>query len=115
MQVMPIDSTRLGSITFVSSEPDAVFGTGEQKERNGLPVWAVETLIRPEEGRSSVEVVKVAAPSSPGFEPLTPLNFDSLIARHWENNGRTGISLSADGVNAAGNPPRQSRAAEKSE
>ena len=61
MQVIPVDNTRLGSVTFVRSEPDAVFGTGEQKERNGLLVWAVETLIRPEEGRSSVEVVKVVS------------------------------------------------------
>lgn len=115
MQVMPVDIDRLGSVTFVSAEPDAVFGTGEQKERNGVPVWAVETLVRPDEGRSSVEVVKVAAPASPDFEPLTPLRFDRLVARHWENNGRTGISLSADGVNAAGSSSRQSRAAEKSE
>lgn len=112
MQVMPIDSSRLGSATFVSSEPDPVYGTGEQKDRGGIPVWAVETLIRPEDGRSSVEVVKVAAASSPEFEPLTPLDFENLIARHWENNGRSGVALSADGVRAT-DSPRQNRASEK--
>lgn len=113
MQTIPVDSVRLGAVSFLGAEPDGVFGTGEQKERNGMPVWKVEALIRPDDGRSSVEVVKVAASALPEFEPLTPLSFDGLLARHWENNGRTGISLSADGVSAVNS--RSGRAAEKSD
>lgn len=79
---------------------------GAPQERNGVPVWVVtvlhQTPARPDGSvpKPAVEQVKVATLTEPKLAPMTPVTFSELTAMVWSMEGRSGVALSASGVQA---------------
>jgi hypothetical protein len=46
--------------------------------------------------------IRVAMDTEPSIPPLSPVRFTDLVARPWEQNGRSGVSLIATGVEVEG-------------
>lgn len=61
----------------------------------------VLALVDGQAGGETV-AVRVALDSEPSIPPLSPVRFTDLVARPWEQNGRSGISLVATGVEVEG-------------
>lgn len=106
MVSFPVDVARMGSMIVTGVSPD-VDDAGTQRDRDGVRLWKVEVLVRPEPGpsgrapRASVEVVKIAAADAPDLEPMEPVVFGGLVARPWQMGSRSGVSMSADSVACA--------------
>jgi hypothetical protein len=76
--------------------------SGEQKSRDGVPEWTVQTLVQHADGAKpeTVEVV-IAAEVEPKLAALTPVQFERLVGRPWLYEGRAGVSFRADMVRAS--------------
>lgn len=100
MQRIPVDSARL-DLMALQVLPDND-GDGDQKTNpDGVPLWKVETLVRPKNGaRATVELVKVAVKAAPTISG--PCRFVGLTARPWVMGDRNGVTLIADAVEALG-------------
>ena len=102
---VPVDQTAFADgIRFQFAEPVAVYENnrrvdGKQAvDADGVPLWSVQILILRAGRRSELETVKVPSIVAINIPPTTPIVFDGLTATTWENNGRSGISLSARGI-----------------
>ena len=110
MRVIPIDQApdRFGFLLGLSITPDTD-DTGHQKtDRDDVLIWRVECLHRlprmssmASSPRSEVEIVKIASARPPVVGEMQPVTFVRLIARPWQMEGRSGITLWADGVEVA--------------
>lgn len=109
MQSIPVDTNpnRLGALLALGVAPD-LDQTGAQKsDRDGQPMWKVEALHRPPtvgefKPKPTVETIKIPG-RQPVVDEMSPIEFVGLSARPWEFNGRSGVSLSAEGI--AGTAP----------
>lgn len=91
------------------SEPGGPRSTKQRADKNGVPLWRVNTLMLVDGVTGGETVgVRVAADYAPVLEQLAPVVFENLQARPWEQNQKSGITLSADGI-AAPAPARGSR------
>ena len=102
---VPVDQTAFADgIRFQCAEPVAGYENnrrvdGKQAvDADGVPLWSVQILILRAGRRSELETVKVPSIVAINIPPTTPIVFDGLTATTWENNGRSGISLSARGI-----------------
>ena len=110
MRNIPIDTTRI-ALAFIDCAPVDAYdrNTGEvmrgtqRRTDEGTPMWNVNALAIVEgvDGGETVRV-RVPAETAPVFDPLARIEFDELNARPWEQNGRSGVSLSASAVRVAG-------------
>lgn len=105
MRVIPIDTERLGDLTVLSVKASTDQAGVQKVSREDVPMWKVECLLRPIQTgdfKPKAEVVEVSVPSrtEPDLEPMSTLLPTGFIARSWEMNGRSGIALSADSVEA---------------
>jgi hypothetical protein len=117
VRALPID-TGVMSFAFI----DALAVDQFDRERNvrragqqaadpdGTPFWNVNLLavIEGEDGGETMRC-KVAASDKPAFSPLDKVELAGLVARPWENNGRSGISFSASAITAAGSTNGRTR------
>jgi len=102
MRSFPIDLEKVGIFRAVEVRPD-LDDTGTQKKNSlGLPVWVVDVLHYSGDSRAEVERVKIAAEKEPTVVPLAKLRFIDLVARPWQMGSRSGVSLSASGLEMAG-------------
>lgn len=106
MRSIPVDTSRLGDLLVLSVKA-STDQEGKQKKKNfdGITMWKIETLLRLEARgtfKPKAEVVEIGVPSrtEPDLEPMSTLLPQGLVARSWEMNGRSGIALSADAVEA---------------
>lgn len=105
MRNIPVDTNRLGELLVLSVKPSTDQEGTQKTSREGVPMWKVETLLRPEargDFKPKAEVVEVSVPSrtEPDLDPMSTLLPQGLTARTWEMNGRSGVALSADSVEA---------------
>lgn len=105
---IPVDVARFADeLQFLSASPVAVFENGHRVEGrqatngDGMPLWAVQTLVLRAGRRAEIETVKVPAPVMPDIRPTAPILFDGLVANSWQNNGRSGVSFVAAAVSEA--------------
>jgi hypothetical protein len=110
MRSIPIDNSRVGVIKFLQVSPVSEFNSTEHKKNaDGVPVYEVQCLVTTE-GFSGGEdndllKVKIAAHNPPRVAPMTEIAFGNFVARAWTTaNGKSGVSFSADSVNAAAAP-----------
>lgn len=105
---IPVDVARFADeLQFLSASPVAVFENGHRVEGqqaangDGVPLWAIQTLVLRAGRRAEIETVKVPSPIMPDIRPTAPIVFDGLVANSWQNNGRSGVSFSAAAVSEA--------------
>jgi hypothetical protein len=110
MRNIPIDTTRIALAFIDCAAVDAydrttgeVMRGTQRRSDEGMPLWNVNALAIVEgvDGGETVRV-RVPAETAPVFDPLARIEFDELNARPWEQNGRSGVSLSATAVRVAG-------------
>jgi hypothetical protein len=100
MNRIPVDQSRM-TLVALSVTPNLDESKQQKTDYDGVPVWTIECLHRPEQTgdfQPKAEVIQVRIPSraEPQIEPMSEVLFDGLTARQWSMNGRSGISLSAD-------------------
>jgi hypothetical protein len=110
LRSIPIDPARV-SLAFIDAAPVAmrhpetrqVIQGRQAGDENGVPLWQVNALavVSGEQGGETVRI-KVPHDSAPAFEPLARIECENLLARSWELEGRSGISLSASAIRLAG-------------
>ena len=111
IDLLPVDTTRLGDFRGISVKPHVDFDTGEQKTEygTGVPLWNVECLYRPlpdEQGKESnatVETVSVAAAQAPTVQEMATIRFTEMTGRFYQmpkkNGGTTaGMTYAAKGI-----------------
>ena len=107
MQTLPIDATRLGTLTYLSSTPVLRDGSPAIDRATGLPRHEIQLLQQlPPSGditpRPEVMLVKIPAAEAPTITPMAPVALTDVNAFIWESGGRSGVSLSAAGVEPVG-------------
>lgn len=105
MRSIPVDTSRLGDLLVLSVKASTDQEGQQKKNFDGITMWKIETLLRLEARgtfKPKAEVVEISVPSrtEPDLEPMSTLLPQGLVARSWEMNGRSGIALSADAVEA---------------
>lgn len=100
-----IKSNTLGTMLFDSAFPKTDYNTKEQKTNaEGVPLWSIQVLVR-QPGARMTENMNVTIPAnvdpSEKVEPFTPIAFLNMRVMTGQNNGKTWVSFSADGI---GNP-----------
>lgn len=118
MRAIPVNTASM-SVAFIDAVPVDAYDrernvrlTGQQAaDADGVPLWTVNVLcvIEGEDGGETVRV-KVAAGEKPAFAPLDRVEFEDLMARPWENAGRSGVSFSARAIRSAGTANGKTRA-----
>jgi hypothetical protein len=110
VRAIPVNTSSM-SVAFIDAVPIEAYDrernvklNGQQAaDPDGVPLWHVNALcvVEGEDGGETVRI-KVASDDKPSFAPLDKVEFDNLLARPWDNNGRSGISFSASGIRSAG-------------
>lgn len=104
MQSFPIDHAKLPQLSFLAVSPKiADRATGTQKTNAlDIPVWSVQVLVAATEDRQAeLETISVPAKIAPSFDPMTVLSFENLRGFFWQMNGRAGVSMTAESVDAS--------------
>jgi hypothetical protein len=98
---IPVDTSQLRFL--VASLPEQVvdFETKLPKtDRDGQPIHSVDVLVSGEGRKGELVSVKLHG-AAPKVSEGERVMFKGLVAMPWSNNGRTGISYSAAGVQTA--------------
>ena len=103
MNRVPVDESRLGGLTAIGVSPKTDLSGAQKKNFEGILQWVVEFLHRQEGQRSEVLQVTFTAPQEPTL-PNGPVRLDGLYARHWDMNGKSGLSFDAERI-VASSPP----------
>lgn len=104
MKRIPVDTTRLR--TLAAGQPAAATNPdgSPRLNRAGQALTNVPVLVLAEGGRPESVNVRVPSPV-PALGDLAPLRFTGLVAWHWTlDNGRSGVSLTAEAVHVEGTP-----------
>ncbi|MER5638727.1 hypothetical protein ABT095_17400 [Kitasatospora sp. NPDC002227] len=105
MQSIPVDGTRLGTMTCIVA-PEARLAnreTGEvKKDRDGNTIYTVGVAVRQEARRASVVEISVAG-EPVGVVEGVRVNVTGLVAFSWAMGERHGLSFRADSITPA--PP----------
>lgn len=102
MDSFAIDQGTLGA-TGLGVRPDLDRVAGVQRtDRAGVPRWICDVLAAGGEGRApEVLSVKISSPTAPtGLVVGQPIRFGGLRARLWAMEGRAGLAVSAEVVEA---------------
>lgn len=103
MNRVPVDESRLGGLTAIGVSPKTDPSGAQKKNFEGVLQWVVEFLHRQEGQRSEVLQVTFTALQEPTL-PTGPVRLDGMYARHWDMNGRSGLSFDAERVVASTSP-----------
>lgn len=105
MRFIPVDGARLtllfgGSITAKPRYENGARVEGAQDTTDsGVPLWTVDCMVVGEDDqRAEVVGVVVPSPYRPVLAPLTPVEFESLMARVYVRDGRPAVSFLAEGI-----------------
>ncbi len=104
MKRIPVDTTRLRILAAGQPVPATNPDGSARLNRAGQALTNVPVLVLAEGGRAESENVRVPSPV-PALADLAPLRFTDLVAWYWTlDNGRSGVSLTAEGVHLEGAP-----------
>jgi hypothetical protein len=100
MQSIPVDGTRLGTMTCIVA-PEARLAnreTGEvKKNKDGLTVYTVGVAVRQEGRRASV--IEISVHGEPvGVVEGVRVSVTGLVAFSWAMGDRHGLSFRADAI-----------------
>jgi hypothetical protein len=109
LKTLPLDTARLSFIA-IDMEPvpdyDAAGNRngGQRTDSDGRLLFRVNTLclVEGESGGETIQVRIAVDNDPPTINPLSPVKFQGLVARPWQQDGRSGIALIADGVEVEG-------------
>lgn len=110
MQSIPVDPSRLGTMTCIVA-PEARLAnreTGEvRKDREGNTVFTVGVAVRQEGRRASV--IEISVSGEPvGVVEGVRVNVTGLVAVSWSMGDRHGMSFRADAITPAPAAPAPS-------
>lgn len=98
---LPVHTSGLRFVAGGPGEPD-VYDDEQRTNADGKPLMQVPVVVA---GASRApQVIRVRVVASAALEKLAefqPINVKGLSVRHWEFNGRSGLSFSADAITAA--------------
>ena len=118
MQTLPINTAAM-DFTFLAIVPKLDQNQVQARNKDNVPKWEIQLLMSSEaERRPEVLALTLTTNTPPELVAMTPVQVENLIARHWENNGRSGIAFSADQVRPSGKahkPPAPSTNGNKPE
>jgi hypothetical protein len=98
MRRIPVDQSRLRILSAGPPAPATQPDGSPRLNRAGQALTNVPVLVLAEGGRAESLTVRVPSPA-PALPELAPLRFGGLVAWYWTlDNGRSGISLTADTV-----------------
>lgn len=104
MKRIPVDTTRLRILAAGQPAPATNPDGSPRLNRAGQALTNVPVLVLAEGGRPESENVRVPSPV-PALADLATLRFVGLVAWHWTlDNGRSGVSLTAEGIHVEGTP-----------
>lgn len=98
MKSIPVDQAALTlrAIEVVAAERDG----RPQMTDDGRHVWLVRTLVQTAGAKPETVDVRVPASVQPVLGDMCPVEFVDLVAKPWNMDGRSGVSLSAVEVRA---------------
>lgn len=104
MQTIPVDQSGLDTV-FLAVVPKNDLEGEQTKTRDGLPKWEIQALVTSEEQRRpEILLVTIAQDRAPDLAPMTPCQFENLVARAWSQGDRSGVAFSATQVRPSGKP-----------
>ena len=99
MRSIPIDTT--GMTFTVIAVVEATDADGRQRmNADRVPLWTVQALVQ-HDGRPEVIEVRIPSAAQPRPPVMGGASFVGLRATPWSIEGRSGVSFSAQAVNAA--------------
>jgi len=102
MRTIPVDTSALTFIHF--GEVEAALSqdkTQRTSQESNLPLWKVPVVVlSPASKTPEGVIVTVPASAAPKLDQGGVVHFRSLRARSWSMGTSSGVSLSADGVEA---------------
>jgi hypothetical protein len=104
MQVIPVNTNDV-EFSFVECVPKADQNGVQRRNAANVPQWSVRVLAVTEGQRPIVTEVTIAQESPPELTPLSPCQFEKLVARGWSQGDRSGIAFSAEQVRPSGKRP----------
>jgi hypothetical protein len=98
-----IDTTDLTFIVSTPPRPVTRFGSEEiRTDKEGKQIHAVELIVLSDDGGDKIRV-KVAG--RPELRPRSEVKVTGLSAMPWEQNGKSGVSFTAQSIESAGARP----------
>lgn len=99
MKSIPVDQTRI-LLQGIATAPKMTREGAQKTNSDNQLLWTVQALVQSHDGLGKAELLEVTVPgaASPSFQPMTALEFNQLVARPYEFNGRSGVSFSAVSV-----------------
>lgn len=79
----------------------------QRTNRDDVNLWAVQCVGKHEDGGLFTLEVQVASEKSPAVQG--PVEFKNLVVKPWSIDGRSGLSVTADSVQARTVAPAQSQ------
>ena len=103
MRTIPVDTSVLTFIHFGEVEPAlAQDKTQRVAQDSNLPLWKVPVVVLSPASRTPEgDIITVPNNVAPKLEQGVEIRFRGLRARSWSMGTSSGVSLSADGVEAA--------------
>jgi hypothetical protein len=101
MQVIPVDASEV-EFSFVECVPKSDQNGVQRRNAANVPQWSVRVLAVTEGQRPTVTEVTVAQEHMPELTPLSPCQFERLVARGWSQGDRSGVAFSAEQVRPSG-------------
>jgi hypothetical protein len=94
-----IDTSDLTFIVSTPPRPMTRFGTDEIRiNKDGQQIHTVELIVLSDDGGDKIRV-KVAG--RPELRPRSEVRVTGLTAMPWEQNGKSGVSFSAESIESA--------------
>lgn len=90
-----IDTHNLTFVVCQAPKPVTKFGSDELRTRDGQPLHSVELFVLSDDGGDKI---RVKVPGSPDLQPRSEVKVVGLVAFPWEQNGKSGVSFSADRI-----------------
>ena len=105
LKTLPLDTARLSFIA-IDIEPVPDYDAsgnrngGQRTDSDGRLLFRLNTLclVEGESGGETIQVRIAVDSDPPAITPLSPVKFAGLVARPWQQDGRSGIALIAEGV-----------------
>ncbi len=98
MKSLPIDTAQFRFLVVNEAQAVLDFATKAPKaDRDGQPLYSVEVLASREGYKGEVITVKIAG-AKPTVTEGQKIKIPTLEAMPWENNGRSGLSFSAERI-----------------
>ena len=97
MKYIPVDTSKL-TIHTIGAVAPVLSPDGQAKtDRAGRTLFSVPLLVVGDGATGETVTVKIPGPVTQ-LTPMTPVRVTNLVARAWVFEGRSGVSLTAEGI-----------------